>query len=152
MTETEANASADRLIELLLHQKDLVAQLDRLADGQMELIDSGASDALLDLLGDRQRIVDELTASQDSVVGLSRSLHGREDIAAGVRDRITALVDDISDRLLRVADRDEQDRARLRTARDRAAEGLSQVRTAKRARQAYVNDRTTNNRFADRRG
>ena len=152
MTENEANASADRMIELLLHQKELVGQLDALAHGQMELIEAGASDALLDLLGRRQRIVDELTASQDSVVGLSRSLHGRDNLAAGVRDRITALVDDISDGLLRVADRDEQDRARLRTARERAAEGLSQVRTAKRARQAYVKDRTRNNRFADRRG
>ena len=152
MTETEANASADRLIELLQHQQELVGQLDDLAHGQMQLIDSGESDALLDLLGDRQKIVDELTSSQDSVVGLSRSLHGRDDIAAGARDRITALVDDISDQLLRVVNRDEQDRARLRTARERAADGLSQVRTAKRARQAYVNDKTRNNRFADRRG
>lgn len=152
MTEPEANASADRLIELLLRQKELVVQLDDLANGQMELIDSGESDALLDLLGDRQKIVDELTASQDNVVGLSHSLHGRDDIAAGARDRITELVDDISDQLLRVVNRDEQDRARLRTARERAADGLSQVRTAKRARQAYVNDKTRNNRFADRRG
>jgi hypothetical protein len=152
MTETEAKASADRLIEMLLHQKELVGRLDKLALGQMELIDAGESDALLDLLGDRQRIVDELTASQDSVVGLSRSLHGRDDIGTGIRDRITELVDDISDQLLRVVNRDEQDRARLRTARERAADGLTQVRTAKRARQAYVNDQTRNNRFADRRG
>jgi hypothetical protein len=152
MTETETNASADRLIELLLQQKDLVSRLDELATGQMALIDAGDSDALLTLLGQRQRIVDELNASQDGVVGLSQSLHGRDDLGAGVRDRITALVDDISERLLRVANRDEEDRARLRTARERAAAGLSQVRTARRARQAYVNDKTRNNRFADRRG
>jgi hypothetical protein len=137
---------------MLLHQQQLVGELDRLADGQMALIDGGESDALLDLLTDRQRLVDELSAGQDRLTGLSESLRETDTVTEGVRDRVAELVDDIADQLSRIVNRDEQDRARLRTARDRTADEISGLHTAKQAQHAYVNHKARNNRFADRRG
>ncbi|MHC4128419.1 MAG: hypothetical protein ACYTE6_08340 [Planctomycetota bacterium] len=152
MPDLDTNVSADRLIRMLERQRELVVQLDRIAEGQMALIDSGESDALLGLLGDRQEIMDELAAGQDGLTGLSEDLRARDDVGEGQRTRITRLVDEIGDRLSQLVNRDEQDRARLRTNRDRAAEELSGLRTAKQAQRAYVKSRASNNRFADRRG
>jgi len=152
MPDLETNVSADRLIQMLERQRELVVQLDRIAEGQMALIDAGESDALLGLLGDRQEIMDELAAGQDGLTGLSEGLRGRDDVGEGQRTRITRLVDEIGDRLTRIVGRDEQDRARLRTNRDRAAEELSGLRTARQAQRAYVKPKGNNNRFADRRG
>ncbi|MHC4217160.1 MAG: hypothetical protein ACYSU7_01770 [Planctomycetota bacterium] len=152
MTDSQTPPSADRLIEMLLHQQQLVGELDRLADGQMALIDGGESDALLDLLTDRQRLVDELSAGQDRLTGLSESLRETDTVTEGVRDRVAELVDDIADQLSRIVNRDEQDRVRLRTERDRTADEISGLHTAKQAQHAYVNHKARNNRFADRRG
>ena len=152
MPDLDTNASADRLISMLEQHRDLVLQLDRMAEGQMALIDAGEADALLGLLGDRQAIMDELAAGQDGMAGLSEDLRGRDDLGDGHRARITRLVDEIGDRLSRIVTRDEQDRARLRTNRDRAAAELSGLHTARQAHSAYAKPRGNSNRFADRRG
>jgi hypothetical protein len=152
MPEPDTNASTDRLVRLLERQRELVSQLDGIADGQMALIDAGESDALLGLLGDRQRVMDELAAGQDSLTGLAETLRVRGDVGDDERDRIGRLVDDIGDRLLRIVTRDEQDRQRLRANRDRNAEALSELSAARQAQHAYVKAGVNRNRFADRRG
>ncbi len=152
MPDPATEMSADQLIGMLERQQELVARLDQLAEGQIALIDSGASDELLELLGDRQRIMDELAAAQDGMTGLAEVLRGGDDVADGQRDRISGLVDEIGDRLSRIVNRDEQDRARLRTGRERTAREMSGLRTARQAQHAYVNARTRSNRFADRQG
>ncbi len=152
MPDPATDVSADQLIGMLERQQELVDRLDRLAEGQIALIDAGASDELLELLGDRQRIMDELAAGQDGMTGLAEVLRGGDDVAEGQRDRISGLVDEIGDRLSRIVNRDEQDRARLRTSRERTAREMSGLRTARQAQHAYVNARTRSNRFADRQG
>jgi hypothetical protein len=152
MPDTAPDVSADQLIQMLEHQQGLVDRLDRLAEGQIALIDAGASDELLELLDDRQRIMDELAAGQDGLTGVAEALRSRDDVSEGHRDRISRLVDDIGDRLTRIVNRDEQDRARLRTSRERTSREISGLCTARQAQHAYVNARTRNNRFADRQG
>ncbi|MHC4991606.1 MAG: flagellar export chaperone FlgN [Planctomycetota bacterium] len=152
MPDPATDVSADQLIEILERQQDLVDQLDGLAQGQLALIDAGASDDLLRLLGDRQAIMDELAAGQDGLNGLVAALRGREDVADGQRERISQLVEEIGDRLTRIVSRDEQDRARLQTTRERTAQEISGLHTARKAQHAYVNARTRSNRFADRQG
>ena len=152
MPDPATDVSADQLIGMLERQQELVDRLDRLAEGQIALIDAGASDELLELLGDRQRIMDELAAGQGGMTGLAEVLRSGDDVAEGQRDRISRLVDEIGDRLSRIVNRDEQDRARLRTNRERTAREISGLRTARQAQHAYVNARTRSNRFADRQG
>jgi hypothetical protein len=96
--------------------------------------------------------MDELVAGQDGLTGIAEALRGRDDVAEGHRDRISLLVDEIGGRLTQIVNRDEQDRARLRTSRERTAQEISGLRTAKQAQHAYVNTRTRSARFADRQG
>ncbi len=152
MPDPATEMSADQLIGMLERQQELVDRLDQLAEGQIALIDSGASDELLELLGARQKIMDELAAGQDGMTGLAEALRGGDDVAEGQRDRISGLVDAIGNRLSRIVSSDEQDRARLRTSRERTAREISGLRRAKQAQHAYVNARTRSNRFADRQG
>jgi hypothetical protein len=152
MPEPEPNATTDRLVQMLERQHQLVAQLDDIAEGQMALIDAGDSDALLGLLGDRQKVMDELAAGQERLTALARTLRARADVGAEERQRVNRLLDDIGDRLSRIVTRDEQDRQRLRTNRDRTTEAVSGLSTARQAQHAYVRAGINRNRFADRRG
>jgi hypothetical protein len=154
MSQLDPTSTADRLIGLLEHQQELVEQLDGLAERQRALIETDEPDALLELLGRRQKIVDQLVAGQDTLTRLAEALQAGAggDVGPGLRRRIGSLIDDIAARLSGITQRDDQDRASLQQGRDRAAEALSEFRTARQAHQAYVKARAISNRFADRRG
>ena len=162
MAELDTTASADELIRLLTEQQELVDRLDQLAGRQAALIQSGECDALLDLLAQRQRIMDRFLASQDGLTELNRMVRDpanldrggdiKGDIDAVTRRRISSLIDEISSSLGRIVDRDEQDRALLRTSRDRTGEELAGLRTARQAQRAYVTPGRRTPRFADRQG
>jgi hypothetical protein len=69
-----------------------------------------------------------------------------------IRERIGTLIEDISDRLTEIMRVDETDRTTLVAGRDRIGEALSDLTTAREARQAYLSAVSVTNRFADRRG
>ena len=153
MSELETSASADTLIKMLQRQRALIGQLDGLAERQGALIEGGNSDALLALLTQRQQIMDQFVAGQDDMTRLSEAcMGGTVPIDDATRDRIGVLIDDISHRLATIMELDEQARARLESNRDSAGQALLGLSAARAARDAYVNARAVNNRFADRRG
>ena len=157
MAELDTTASADELIRVLTEQQELVDRLDQLAGRQAALIQSGECDALLDLLAQRQRIMDRFLAGQDGATELNRKVRDaanwdKGNIDAATRRRISSLIDDISSSLGRIVGRDEEDKALLRTNRDRTGEELTGLRTARQAQRAYVTPRRRTPRFADRQG
>lgn len=152
MSEFETSASPEMLVKLLERQQALAEQLAGLADRQASLIEAGESDALLTLLAQRQKIMDQFLASQDSLTGLSDACRRDGDVADETRHRIGALIEDISRRLGEIMSRDEQDRATLDSNRRHVGESLAGIGTARAARHAYVNSKAVNNRFADRQG
>ena len=151
-TDLQATAHADLLIKLLERQQALAEQLAGLADKQAALIDAGDSDALLAVLTNRQRIMDQFTAGQDSLTRLSDAARRDEPAGQATQERIGALIEDISDRLTDIMRLDEKDRSLLEASRDGVGEALSGLTTAREARQAYLRARTVTNRFADRQG
>ncbi|MHC4416023.1 MAG: flagellar export chaperone FlgN [Planctomycetota bacterium] len=145
--------AADTLVELLEQQQGLVQELGHLARRQAALIEAGRTDALLELLAQRQQIMDRFVSSQDSLAELTESMRGGGGhVAEERRERVSTLVDSISRDLSEILHRDEQDRAALRANRDRTADQLTGLGTAKQAHQAYFKARAVNNRFADRQG
>ena len=153
MSDLEASETARTLIRVLERQQELVARLAELADEQGPLIDASDSEALLTLLAERQQIMDEFTASQDEMTGLTESLNaGEGDVPRRPKDRIGSLIEEITRRLEHVMTCDRRDREALQSSRDETARALSGVRTAQQARQAYVKARVKLNRFADRKG
>ena len=117
-------AHADLLIKLLERLQALAEQLAGLADKQAALIDAGDSDALLAVLTNRQRIMDQFTAGQDSLTRLSDAARRDEPAGQATQERIGALIEDISDRLTDIMRLDEKDRSLLEASRDGVGEAL----------------------------
>lgn len=149
MSDLDTTTPADELIRLLTGQQDLVDRLDTLAGHQHTLIESGDCEALLDLLAQRQEVMDRFLAGQD---GLDRLARSARDAGDDARKRIGGLIAAITGGLDRIVSRDEEDRARLEISRDRASDERDVVRTARQARRAYVRAGAGDPRFADRQG
>ncbi len=151
MQKLDTKASASDLIALLERQQGLAERIDEIAARQSHLIESGRSEALLELLAARQEIIDEFLSSQDALGPVTGALRGTG-IPEAQRSRIATLVESISDVLGRIVSRDERDRAGLKAGRDRLGQDLENLRAGRRARHAYVQGRAVNNRFANRQG
>ncbi len=152
MSELDTPPSPDMLVKLLERQQALVEQLGDLADRPASLLEAGESDALLSLLSQRQKIMDQFITSQDSLTSLSDACRRDGTVADGTRHRIGALIADISERLGEIMNRDEQDRAQLESHRRQVGESIGGLTTARAAQHAYVRSRAVNNRFADQQG
>jgi len=152
MSDLETTAPADLLIKLLERQQALAEQLAGLADRQATLIDARETDELLVLLTHRQRIMDQFTAGQDSLVRLSEAAHRAAPGSSDTHQRIETLIEDISDRLTGIMRLDERDRDLIEANRDSIGAALNDLTTAREARQAYLSARAVTSRFADRRG
>lgn len=151
---THAPAWENRLIETLETQQSLVDRLSELADRQGELIEGGRTDALLGLLSQRQRLIDDFVGAQEEVGRMTDGIDERLDgLPAMVRDRISSLIDEIGRRLTEVMAHDERDQGLLQTRRAGAKEELGSLSTAQVARNAYLGgSRPSGSRYADRRG
>jgi hypothetical protein len=121
------------LTDRLERQLATLDRLDALAERQDRLIDDGAADALLALIGERQALVDEL-------VGLGRSIEAEVDQLAPERrtPRVDDLLDAIARRAGRIAARDEQHRRRLEARRDELASEMTGVGRGRTALAAYA--------------
>lgn len=140
------------LLDLLHKQRVMVDELAQLAESQAALIAESHTDRLLDLLARRQILIDQFTASQVEVAGLTTGLdHRLESVSAAQRDRIKTLISEISERLAHIMRRDEQDQVSLCSTRDLIKNEMSSLGTARQARSAYVGSPAMN-RYADQRG
>lgn len=141
------------LIELLERQRALVGELSELARQQAGLTESGQTEALLQLLGRRQEIIDRFAVTQDDLGRLTGRLSERvRDLAEPQRRQVRSLIDEIGEAMADVLQRDEQDQEALRASRDRVRRDIATVDTSKQAHRAYVRRKLIDNRFADSKG
>lgn len=142
------------LIDMLERQHALIDGLDGLADQQQSLIADGRADALLELLGRRQGVIDEFTSTQGPLSELTRDIDARLHAAnPDQRARIRSLIDTIGARLAAVMARDERDQAALSSSRIEVQRELASLGAARQARAAYVGlTPSASPRYADRRG
>ena len=150
---SESSEWSANLIELLERQRALVGELAELARQQSGLTETGQTEALLQLLGRRQEIIDRFGVAQEDLAritgGLSERLH---DLAEPQRRQIRSLIDEIGESLADVLQRDEQDQETLRASRDHVRREIATVDTSKQAHRAYVQRTIVDNRFADSKG
>jgi vacuolar-type H+-ATPase subunit I/STV1 len=141
------------LIELLKRQRALVGELAELARQQAGLTEAGRTEALLQLLGRRQEIIDRFAVAQEDLARLTGGLSERlRDLAEPQRRQIRSLIDEIGEALADVLQRDEQDQETLRASRDDVRRDIATVNTSKQAHRAYVQRNLADNRFADSKG
>lgn len=141
MTDSHADNArcAARLERLVERQHTLFVSLDALGEAQREHIDRDDADGLLRILGERQRLVDELTGIGEE----SAPLHSRwEELSHALsRERREALrrrIEDLRAIAARVHERDERDRAELERRRASLADQIIGVVRNKGAIAAYA--------------
>jgi hypothetical protein len=128
-----------RVEELLDRQRLLLERLEALSLHQGELIDRDDSARLLDLLAQRQHLV-------DGIADLNAALEPHRArwpavlsaMAEAERDRVNRKLDALSDLAGRLAERDEADRLRLERRRDAVSAELRNVTRGRGAVAAYA--------------
>ena len=137
--DNQASVSlGERVEELLETQRQLFERLESLGQRQGALIDSDDSVALLELLAQRQRLVDgiaELNSTLEPFRARWSAVLGS--LPEAERDRVNRRLEALSDLAARIAERDGADRARLEKRRDAVAADLTQLSRGRGAVAAY---------------
>lgn len=153
---TPSGEWAIALLEVLRAQHQLVGRLLQQAQSQQELVATGRTDQLLDLLAKRQAIIDEFTQSQaqlSALTNLPGGLSARLNAASPQqRDEIQSLIENVGQQLADVMQRDEEDQESLRSGRERAKQELVELGAARQARNAYQSPPSKANAYADEQG
>jgi len=126
------------LVALLERQCELYRQLKRLSERQRSLIDADEAEPLLELLSERQRLVDRLT-SLDARMVRARQEWARmqASVPPERRARLERLLAEARGLLGQILDADRRD-SELLSARKTWLEGaLSGIRTGRQAQAAY---------------
>lgn len=149
------------LLALLERQHAVTNELAALAEAQSALIAAGQTDALLDLLAKRQVLIDQFSTAQDELGQVAAQAELKSPQRPGIaaeRERIAALVGQISERLSYIMRCDESAAGEIMASRDQVRRELSSVSAAAQARHAYSGSTSRQeppasaNRFADQRG
>ena len=136
----------DAIIRLLERQAGMINELAALSSQQSDLIKNDQTEALLDLLTERQEIIERFTTAQKDLGELTEHLESRlPSVDAVRRARIQALIGAVGDRLGDVMDQDESDQRTLRAAHDRELRS-PELPQAERGRRAQAAARRTRDR------
>lgn len=126
------------LVAMLQRQRALYVQLQELSQRQSPLVEQGQAEALLEVLGRRQKLIDELMRINEQVAPY------REDwprvwrqVPESDRPEVSDLLKDVSDRLAAILDQDESDRRRLQSSHDSVKTELRRVSGGTLAVRAY---------------
>lgn len=127
-----------RLVELLTRQRDLYRHLHQLSASQSPLVDAGSAEQLLDVLAQRQRLIDELAAVNEEL-GPYRQNWARvwPRVPDEERGGLSELLKDVDTLLQNILKQDERDRMKLQQSRDRVGAELSKVKHTSAAVRAY---------------
>lgn len=129
---------AGRVVEIVDRQRELFEELETMAEQQRTLIEERSTEALLAVLSRRSGVVQRL----DRVDAELRPFRARwGEVLAGLDDAgraaVQSSVQNLEQVARRVAERDEQDRQRMESERDRIARELASVRQGTTALHAY---------------
>jgi hypothetical protein len=138
-------------VSLLASQRALLGELDALSQRQSTLIDGEDMEPLLELLDERQRVIDR-------VVPISRTLDElrwrwrtlRAALPESQRSQVQRAEDALLGLFTQVARRDERDQARLKSRLESAGSQLAGIATSRRAAGAYGAAPLMAPRFQDR--
>jgi len=150
---SESGGSSGVRIEALLStQHDLFERLDALGQKQSGLIADDQAEALLELLAERQRLIDGIAEVSAMLEPMrSRWPSVMESLPEAERERVRRKLDAMAGLTARIAQRDEADRLSLELRRDAVASELAQVHKGRGALAAYGGGRPAGGaKFQDR--
>lgn len=140
--DTNSNLSqaneANGVLALLEKQRDLYRELKSHSDRQEDLIATGATDQLLSLLGQRQRLIEGLGEVSSSLAPYRSRIASIADQAAdGIGDQMRGMVEEVRELLESIIERDDKGKADLAAARDKVGGQMRQAAGAVAAKGAY---------------
>jgi hypothetical protein len=153
MMQAEPRLDVGRLLDLLTSQRERYRKLRKLADRQRMLVSGDDPQSLLSVLGERQRIVDELGRLNDELSPY-RSAWTRtyQSLDEATRDRVRGVLEESNGLLASVVAADRDDLAALGARRETTAMELNRTHHAGRAAAAYATaGRATGSRLTEAR-
>lgn len=137
-TTTAPADEAQRVLALLERQRDLYRELKSHSDQQDELIATGATERLLSLLAERQKLVDGLGQVSASLAPYRSRIAAIADQASGdLGSQMRGLVEEVRVLLEAIIETDEKGRSDLAAARDKVGGQIRQAAGAVAAAGAY---------------
>ncbi len=146
---------APKLDAILEEQRVCVDALDRLSQTQRSLIESGDSDGLLQVLAERQEMLDRFQRATEDFVPYRENWEQLiEHLPARRQRTFNDRVRDLAELIMTIAQRDGEDRTALEKRRNNVADELHSMSRAKSAMAAYSPRRGTKTtpRYQDREG
>ena len=129
---------ANEVFALLEQQRDLYRELKSQSEQQDALIASGATDQLLSLLAQRQRLIDGLGQVSSSLAPYRSRIAVIADQASGdLGEQMRAMVEEVRELLESIIADDEKGKTDLEAARDKVGGQIRQAAGAVAAAGAY---------------
>lgn len=145
---------ATGLIDLLDQQRQVYAKLDALSAEQGDLVAAGDAEPLLNILGQRQSLVDQLTQLNSRIEPYKQNWPALwAQLDAATQSKIQGLIDQVQSMLDAIVERDERDRNALSKQRDDVADQIHGANRGTAVHKAYgTAAQTVAPRFTDHAG
>lgn len=143
MVESKAKRAADVLLGLLDRQLQLYRNLQTLAQQQADLVTTGNPDGLLQVLGRRQGLLEEVKKTNDSLAPFRQRW---DDVIRLLdpqqRSEASAMINEINERLQQIMQRDQADSETLQLRCRKIGQEMQTARTGRTALRAYGQEST----------
>ncbi len=144
---------APRLARILDRQLGLYEQLAALATEQSRFIDAEETDGLLEILGRRERLIEQIALTNQEVAPFTQSWDRlAPTLASRHRIELRQRFDTVAKLVERIAERDDADRKRLEARRTQIGQEIESLSQVRGAINAYTRPPATGPIFQDSRG
>jgi len=138
MTEGKAKRAADVLLGLLDRQRQLYRNLQALVERQAELVTAGDPDGLLQILAQRQTLLEDVKKTNDALLPFRQRWDAIcQMLEEPQRARATAAINEINERLQTIMRRDQKDSEMLQLRCRKIGQELQATRVGRTAIRAY---------------
>ena len=134
-----ASFDASELIALLSEKRDLCVQLGELADSQRSLITGDDPERLLSVLGDRQKILDQMGVLKARLEPYQQNWHEvRSQLTENQGQQVDQLVSEVNTLLSAILAKDEADTQLLAARKSSTSKAMAELKTGRQAGVAYA--------------
>ena len=130
---------ADEWLHLLSEQRDLYVRLGALTDSQRALITGDEPQRLLAVLGERQKLIDQLSCLAERMRPYrQRWPQMRSELTPSEADQVDQLLGEVDALLAGILEKDKADTQLLAARKSSVGQAMATLKTGKQAKAAYA--------------
>jgi hypothetical protein len=138
MAESKARRAAEVLLGLLERQRQLYRTLQALADRQADQVSAGNPDGLLQILAQRQTLLEDVKKTNDALLPFRQRWDAIcQMLDEQQRTEVSAAINEINDRLQTIMKRDQKDSEMLQLRCRKIGQDMQSSRLGRTAMRAY---------------